>query len=147
MLRVFVYGTLKPGGFYYGDYCEGRTIAETPAWVRGWLYDLPLGYPAMVVDVDGDSVGELGQGDRVWGYLLTFADPEEGLAALDELEDYDPHGDPSQNLYQRYWLPVFGGEGQALGHAWVYGMRAERVPALGGRYLSQGVWEVGTEIR
>lgn len=129
MVSVFVYGTLKPGGYYYRQYCQGKTITETPAWVYGQLYDLPLGYPGMT----------LGR-DRVYGYWLTFTD-EQLLTALDALEDYDPVGKPEENFYTRQWLEGFTEQGQSLGYAWVYVMEPERVTSLKGTYLPTGIWE------
>lgn len=73
--RIFVYGTLKPGGRNY-FLAKGVTHTE-PAYLEG--YDLvhfePERYPAMIP----------GEG-RVYGVVLTFADIGAALPALDALE-------------------------------------------------------------
>ena len=73
--RIFVYGTLKPGGRNY-FLAKGVTHTE-PAYLEGYqlLHFEPEGYPAMV---PGKS--------RVYGFILTFADIEAALPALDMLE-------------------------------------------------------------
>ena len=50
MLKVFVYGTLKPGQVNFARYCGGdRMLATLPAQVHGKLFELSLGYPAMTL--------------------------------------------------------------------------------------------------
>lgn len=126
--RVFVYGTLKPGGRYYPDYCEGRVVAQVEAIAHGTLYDLPLGYPAMTP----------GQG-VVHGYVLTFYN-QDALTALDTLEDYAPNRPALENEYVRQPIEVFRDRHHSLGWAWAYIMSIERVTALGGVYLQNGRW-------
>ena len=72
---IFVYGTLKPGG---SNYALARGVTYTaPAYLEGYelLHFDPEGYPAMVPGVG-----------RVYGVVLTFADIEAALPALDALE-------------------------------------------------------------
>jgi gamma-glutamylcyclotransferase (GGCT)/AIG2-like uncharacterized protein YtfP len=128
MLRVFVYGTLKPGQSNYLRYCGDRVIQSQEALVKGKLFDLPLGYPAMVP-------GE----DWVRGYLLCFQDPTI-LQELDELEDYASDRHPPENEYERCWVEVFDLQEYPLGTAWAYLMASTKVVDLGGVYLSQGYW-------
>ena len=45
--KVFVYGTLKPGGHYWPQFCEGKVSEVLPAKVQGKLYDLHVGYPGV----------------------------------------------------------------------------------------------------
>jgi gamma-glutamylcyclotransferase (GGCT)/AIG2-like uncharacterized protein YtfP len=128
MLRVFVYGTLQPGERYYPAYCEGKVVESRRAIAYGRLYDLPLGYPAMTA---GDQ--------PVQGTLLTF--PNDGpLAALDDLEDYDPNRPPEENEYVRQRQEIFSPEGAPLGLAWVYLMDSNQVEQLGGCWLAAGKW-------
>ena len=88
MLKVFVYGTLKPGERNYLFYCT-QTIEVVEAISYGKLYDLPMGYPAAVFP----------ESELVRGYVLTFSDTTV-LQTLDELENYAPNQPISQNLYQ-----------------------------------------------
>jgi gamma-glutamylcyclotransferase (GGCT)/AIG2-like uncharacterized protein YtfP len=113
-VQMFFYGTLKRGGSNHA-YCRGgRMTAE--ARVEGLLYDLPEGYPALVVPEA--SVLAVGTGDPlrdargagalhhpelpeprepyVHGELYTFDDPEERLPSLDELEDFSPDDPPAR---------------------------------------------------
>jgi gamma-glutamylcyclotransferase (GGCT)/AIG2-like uncharacterized protein YtfP len=130
-IDVFVYGTLKPGNRYYRRYCIGKTISERSAIAYGQLYHLPsLGYPAMTVG-----------GDRVRGFLLSFADGEI-LEQLDDLEGYDPNRSSRQNEYTRTQIEVFDAENSdiSLGWVWVYRQSLDRVQELGGILLPDGCW-------
>jgi gamma-glutamylcyclotransferase (GGCT)/AIG2-like uncharacterized protein YtfP len=133
-LKIFVYGTLKPGEINYQRYCEGKLVEEKRAIAFGQLFDLPLGYPAMT---PGES--------PVQGFLLTFADPAV-LSLLDELEDYVPHRLPEENEYNRQQIETYTLEGQALGLAWAYLMTFEQVQRLKGVPIPSGWWNsrVGT---
>ncbi|MBR8828264.1 MAG: gamma-glutamylcyclotransferase [Gomphosphaeria aponina SAG 52.96 = DSM 107014] len=129
MLKVFVYGTLKPGEANYPPYCAGKVIYSTKAYTRGKLYHLPsLGYPAM-------TEGE----EKVEGFLLTFADSSV-LANLDQLEDYDPQRHPSENEYYRQKILVYDPAGKYLAPGWSYFMTTEKVQQLGGIWLPSGCW-------
>ncbi|NJN23760.1 MAG: gamma-glutamylcyclotransferase, partial [Acaryochloridaceae cyanobacterium RL_2_7] len=46
-LKVFVYGTLKPGYDNHNRYCRDRLLEIQPAQVKGSLFQLPVGYPGM----------------------------------------------------------------------------------------------------
>jgi gamma-glutamylcyclotransferase (GGCT)/AIG2-like uncharacterized protein YtfP len=76
-MKLFVYGTLKPGESNHDRYCQSVTHIEM-AIVYGALYALPMGYPALTI---GESF--------VQGSLLTFASSQI-LTELDELEEYQP---------------------------------------------------------
>lgn len=128
MLQVFVYGSLKPEGKYFDRYCAPYLTEMQEAIVYAKLYDLPMGYPAIV------------PGDRpVRGYLFTFKNPEV-LTRLDELEDYLPDRPIEQNEYQRKKIQTFDLQQQPLGWAWVYEMTPEQVERLGGVLLPEGNW-------
>lgn len=128
-MKVFVYGTLKPGECNYSVYCAGRVIEETPAYTWGELYHLPpLGYPGM-------TEGRI----QVSGFLLTFAD-NSMLEALDLLETYDSMRSPEDNEYQRRLVTVYGISGENLGEAWTYFMTKAKVKELGGIFLPTGCW-------
>jgi gamma-glutamylcyclotransferase (GGCT)/AIG2-like uncharacterized protein YtfP len=120
------------------------------ATVRGRLYDLPFGFPGLVVAQE--SVYAIGTrdyladaraqhrltvsedapppGGAVYGELLTFDDPEERLPALDGLEGFSP-GAPG--LYQRVLVPVEVPESRLL--AWAYA-----IPSATGAHLPDGRW-------
>ena len=147
---MFFYGTLKRGHANHDLYCRGYLRGEE-ATVRGRLYDLPSGYPALVVPEEdvraigtADPTGDAStqqqlahekvyrpDGTLISGELLTFDDPEERLPALDRLEGFDP---PRPSLYRRVLLPAetSGGDGVL---AWAYAI--ERASGI---YLRGGSW-------
>jgi gamma-glutamylcyclotransferase (GGCT)/AIG2-like uncharacterized protein YtfP len=127
-MKVFVYGTLKPGECNYLRYCEGKVVDACPAIARGQLFALPAGYPAMIS----------GEG-KVHGFLLCFADSAI-LADLDELEDYHPGRDRAQNEYQRESIAIFDLNFKPVDTAWAYFMLPDRVRSLGGIWLPHGRW-------
>lgn len=127
-IRVFVYGTLKPGYENYNRYCLGRDVVHTPAIARGLLFQLPMGYPAMTV----------GEG-WVQGFCLRFHDAQL-LMALDQLEDFDPTRPPHKNEYQRAWIEIYTPEYQPLGQCWGYQMWASKIQDLRGIPIPSGVW-------
>jgi gamma-glutamylcyclotransferase (GGCT)/AIG2-like uncharacterized protein YtfP len=125
-LKVFVYGTLKPGESNY-RYCADA-IAQLEAYTWGRLFHLPLGYPAMT---SGTS--------KVRGFLLTFKD-ETILESLDALEDYQPQRSPQDNEYQRQKISIYSLAGKPLGKAWSYLMTDDKVKQLNGIFLPSGCW-------
>jgi len=150
-LIMFFYGTLKRGERNYERYCSGALRIEEAA-VRGELYDVLVGYPALVVPEDsihafgtGDPVRDaeeqrrLGrgqvhslQGPRVFGEIFAFDDPELRLPAIDQLEGFDP-ADASSH-YRRVLLPVETKAGSSL-LAWAYAVKASS-----GIHLPGGRW-------
>lgn len=127
-VKVFVYGTLKPGEINYDRYCAGKVVKEQPAIAYGQLYHLSLGYPGMI---RGD--------DQVQGFLLTFADSAI-FDSLDQLEDYDPNRRPEDNEYNREQIEVYDKAGQSLGLAWVYFMTLGKVQNFQGIHIPSGCW-------
>lgn len=114
--RVFVYGTLASGGAQAALLGPGRRV---PARVRGALYELPAGYPALVLA--GDAL--------VHGELVEVEDPRR-LALADRYEGVD------EGLYQRVRVDVWVGLRAEPAWAWV--MAPER--AREGRLLPSGRW-------
>ena len=151
LVTLFFYGTLKRGHANHHRFCRGALHVEV-ATVRGWLYDLPFGFPALVVpEEDVSATGSAdpihdaseqqrlndtgvhrSDGPRVFGELFTFDDPEERLPALDRLEGFDPDGGP--NLYRRVLVPVETAQ-RAHVSAWVYAIEKPS-----GVYLPAGRW-------
>jgi gamma-glutamylcyclotransferase (GGCT)/AIG2-like uncharacterized protein YtfP len=151
-LQVFVYGSLKRGQSNHERFCRD-SISVQEATVRGRLYELPLGFPALIVpeaDVlatgtmdylaDADTQNRVRANshvispgwDTVHGELLTFDDPEERLPALDDLEGFRPG---EESLYRRVLIPVTLPETNATVLAWTYvGEAASGVYLPGGRW-------------
>src|SRR5919112_580310 len=130
-LVMFFYGTLKRGERNHERFCGGALRVEEGA-VSGDVYDLPFGYPALVVpresihafgtgdfarDVEeqwrlGRKPVSLLEGPRVFGEIFAFDDPESRLPALDRLEGFDP-ADTSSH-YRRGLLPPATNGGAVL---------------------------------
>jgi gamma-glutamylcyclotransferase (GGCT)/AIG2-like uncharacterized protein YtfP len=150
-LLMFFYGTLKRGRRNYERYCSGALSVDEGA-VRGALYDIPLGYPALVVPEesihafgtgdfarDAEEQRRLGrgpvpfvEGPRVFGEIFAFDDPESRLPDIDRLEGFDPADVSSQ--YRRALLTVETNEGSGL-LAWAYVVKESS-----GTYLPGGKW-------
>ncbi|OUL34196.1 hypothetical protein BV372_14725 [Nostoc sp. T09] len=127
-VRIFVYGTLKPGEVNYKKYCAAKVIDTKRAIAAGKLFALPMGYPAMTLE-----------NSQVQGYLLSFAELEI-LNQLDQLEDYQPHRHLSENLYNRQEIEIYDLQGLSLGFAWVYFMSPTKISQLRGIPQADGWW-------
>ncbi len=145
LTHLFVYGTLKPQGKYYQQYCAGRVVAQRPAIAYGDLYALPMGYPAMT---SGKSTSEACFEEYseeytahgiVHGYVLSFED-DTILLELDHLEGYNPQAASADNDYNRERIPVYTPDRQPLGVVWAYLMLPETIQHYGGTRLLAGVW-------
>jgi gamma-glutamylcyclotransferase (GGCT)/AIG2-like uncharacterized protein YtfP len=128
LIRVFVYGTLKPGESNYQRYCAPTVLEAKRAIALGQLFALPLGYPAI-------TLGE----NQVQGFLLSFPN-ETVLRYLDWLEDYNPHRPAAENQYNRQQIETYNLALASLGLAWVYLMTPQRVYSYGGILLPEGWW-------
>ena len=151
-LLVFVYGTLKQGQRNHDRFCKGL-ISAREATVRGNLYDLPFGFPALVVaqedvlaigttdyfaDAERQHQAIPGPGspslnwDVVYGEVLTFDDPEKHFPALDDLEGFHPG---EKNFYRRVLIPAKLVDTEDSVPVWAYA-----VESAGGVYLPSGRW-------
>lgn len=151
-LNLFVYGTLKRGQRNHERFCQDPTTAQQ-ATVRGRLYELPYGFPALVVPeadvlatgtvnyltdiktqnrtqarLQGSSLGW----DTIYGELFTFDDPEERLPTFDDLEGFRPG---EKGLYERVLVTTTLSETNTTLPAWVY---VTEYPS--GIYLPRGRW-------
>jgi gamma-glutamylcyclotransferase (GGCT)/AIG2-like uncharacterized protein YtfP len=125
-LSVFVYGTLKPEGHYWPEFCEGKVVSQRPAKIRGELYDLHLGYPGLRLQGEG----------WVSGYILEMCD-QAAFERLDYLEGYQAGRAESKNEYIRLKVPCFDPEGNPIGDIWTYEI-TEATMARGRATLFEG---------
>lgn len=122
--HVFVYGTLRPGGYYHRRLVDGEAVIATPAWVRGTLYVLDPGYPGLR---PGNA--------RVEGDVLSFED-DALLARLDKLEGFDPRDPASPDSeYTRERCEAFSLEGQPRGEVWAYWILPSRLSQYNGHVV------------
>ena len=146
---MFFYGTLKRGHANHDRFCKGYSSVEEAA-VRGRLYDLPFGFPALVVPEEDvravgtadyvedarrsrgapDAGAQVADGPRVFGELFVFDDPGDRLPALDLLEGFAPD---APGFYRRVLIPVETGGGAVM--AWAYA-----VERPSGTHLPGGRW-------
>lgn len=152
LLRLFVYGTLKHGERNHDRFCQGASAVEV-ATARGRLYDLPFGFPALVVPKEdvysvgtGDYPGDaklshhapvppprsLEGWDEIQGELLLFDDPEKRLPEIDGLEGFRPG---AECFYTRVLVPVTPVQGGETVLAWAYS-----VAEGSGVRLPGGIW-------
>ncbi len=128
ILKVFVYGTLKPGERNYQRFCLGKVQSEIPCYTKAILYNLPLGYPAMI---EGEN--------KVQGFLLTFGNADL-LNSLDRLEGYQPQRNSSLNEYYRRMVAVYNPEDEYLDEAWAYFMTLGKIKKYQGTIITSGNW-------
>ena len=135
MIPLFVYGSLQPGGQYWPDYCEHRVEQLCLASVRGLLYDLPLGYPAMVAVESPESAW-------VQGYLLWLKSTKD-LFKIDQLEGYQTERPVIENEYNRRQIDCYDVHHlHRITQAWAYEMHMDRVCELKGTLLKSGKWSL-----
>ncbi len=130
--KIFVYGTLKPGGHYWSEFCAGKLAAEpVAAKIRGALYDLHVGYPGLLLNSD----------TWVQGYVLEFKH-EADFLRVDYLEGYVPGRAESENDYNRLRVPCFSSDGEARGEVWTYEMTVSTMAQHKGTLIASGNWAV-----
>jgi len=137
LFRLFVYGTLKCGYWNHDTYCRFAVSVEE-ATVRGRLYELPSGIPALEVPNEDNlavgtddpvadtqtqesiSVPRLSCGLSGWhaihGEIITFSNPELCVPPIDRLESFRPG---RLSMYVRVLVPAMTASAHAIA-AWCY---------------------------
>jgi len=122
--KLFVYGTLRPGG-RYNYLTEGLSLlSASPAYIDGFdLYLLrPQNYPGIVPGVG-----------RVYGDLLEFADISSALLIFDDLEGVD--NSPPYYFREKVTVNPLGQQ------AWVYILNNDDFPETTQLFkLKSGDW-------
>lgn len=153
---LFVYGTLKKGFPAHERFFKERSGLELEnAVVRGSLFELPAGYPALAVPEEdilaAGTPNPLADAEKqretlparkepptseasVHGEIVCFDDPEWRLPALDAFEGFEPEG---ESLYLRVLIPAWAGSGDTLSAfpVWAYAMASPS-----GTRLPSGRW-------
>lgn len=157
-LSVFVYGTLKPGGRYWPEFCEGKVGEPIPAKIRGALYNLHVGYPGLWLGEPNfasttqpealpNASARPGRSRALpkekWalGYVLTFK-KEEDFLRLDDLEGYHPDRSYSENEYVRKKVQSYSIVGAPLGKVWAYEITRHVMKRCQGTLIVDGNWPV-----
>lgn len=128
---VFVYGSLKPGGCYWPEFCAGKVESPQAARIRGELYDLHLGYPGLRLQGEG----------WVHGCILSFYN-ESDFLKLDKLEGYNPNQPYSSNEYIRLKTPAYTTGGEVLTQVWTYEITEHFLLHCHGTRVLNGNWKV-----
>lgn len=137
--RVFVYGTLKVGGFFAQGFNDDRKEV-VPATVRATLYgDRDYrGYPMLK---EGTNV--------VHGELHTYDNIEDVIQRMDIIEGYSPDDNPEHCLFIRKEVKALVSDKDAknqsngydaLFDAWAYFFNLA-IPG-GAIELTDGVWQM-----
>ena len=129
-MKVFVYGTVMPGGKYHDYICRSTVSSFQKAKVKGKLYDLKVGYPGIL----------LGGENWVRGYLLIFKN-KYVLKKLDILEGFDEKNIQEANEYSRTRISIFDLKEKFIGKAWVYFMKKEQLSRFDYSFIASGEWK------
>lgn len=147
---LFVYGTLMRGESGHELYCVPcEYLGE--AWLPGVIYQLPGGYPGLVLspeqifaDAPGDlqdqiehcrcvsdGVAVASDTPRVYGELIRLLDPASQIGAIDDYEDV--HAD-RRGEYRRVLVALSFGNTSVM--AWTYCLNRVPlgVPIVSGRW-------------
>ncbi len=114
----FFYGSLMERYTNFNRFIKRKVRSLRVGYCRGYLYYLPMGFPALIYPEDPCS-------SLVAGELMTFNDPLRAMRLLDRLEQFNPLA-PAKSTYIRKKLPVIleeeGENGSELRQveAWVY---------------------------
>ena len=124
MVKIFVYGTLKVGGFY-ADSFNGVRKEVKEAQVHGKIYG-GAGYPRLILCEDSVVHGELHTYDR----------PDEVIKAMDRIEGY--RGEGKSNLYNRKKVKVMTADGEEEAYIYEYAAGLEKDAEV----IESGKWEI-----
>jgi gamma-glutamylcyclotransferase (GGCT)/AIG2-like uncharacterized protein YtfP len=124
--RVFVYGTLLEGYANHRHFLKGKSSLLGCATMKGFLYHLPDGYPAMV---EGEGWVK-GQVFELFNLRI--------LEEIDVLEGFGEGRD--DNLYERVKRAVNVDNGAPL-NCWVYLYRDAETAGAKGTLVPGGDWD------
>ena len=120
--KMFVYGTLKVGGFFAGRFDEVR-VKSTPGTIQGTLFK--GAYPQV----------KLGGDRKVHGEVHEFDKFEEVLAAFDRIEGFNERN-PAMSLYQRKVTEVETADGTEMAFVYEYNHSTDD-----SKIVEDGVWK------
>ena len=124
-----------PGGKYYEYITKDFEVSYVQAKVKGLLYDLKIGYPALLSS----------KKNWVKGYLLNFNNSNV-LKKFDQLEGYIDPNDNSKNEYSRIRIAVFKLDGNYIIDAWCYVMDKAQLSCFDYQIIESGDWQNNENI-
>ena len=127
--KVFVYGTLKVGGFFGKEFNKFR-ISSVSATVKGTLYHIPALFPASFpgLRLEGDGV--------VHGELHSFDRFEDVVMAIDQIEQYFEDY-PEESIYIRKEMDIETPTGIEKAYIYEYNGQID-----GYKEVKSGIWEI-----
>jgi len=127
---VFCYGTLMRGKSNHRLVAHARQIVDGRL-SGARLYDLPYGYPAILLGDDGIVHGE----------LYIFDNLESALSSVDRLEGYKPDN-PYASLFIRKNVNIQLADGRyCSAYTYVAGPSlVQRIPSIG-QLCKNGIWK------
>ncbi|MBU3812124.1 MAG: gamma-glutamylcyclotransferase [Candidatus Niameybacter stercoravium] len=128
MEKVFVYGSLRTDFWNYDKVLKNRVRQVEKGKIKGDLYHLPAGYPAVIP----------GEG-TVYGEVVTLSQ-DKILKSLDLLEGYMGEGEGEENLYVRVKQKVHLEDGSQQ-MCWAYIYVDEKAAKKEGKYIPYGDWK------
>ena len=113
----FFYGSLMERFSNFNHYLKKQVYSIEIGYCLGYLYNLPLGFPGLIVPEQPSST-------VVAGEIMRFYNPERIMKVLDRLEGYRPHNE-ERSIYLRRKMTLFCDANTPLGQprtvqAWVY---------------------------
>lgn len=128
-MKIFVYGTLKPGFHNYDFYLKGRTLSEVPGFLSGYdMYSVRGSFPAIA---ENDN-----HHDLVHGVVVEIDDNDfDTLFLLDGLEGYRQYH-PKSSMYLRVPVRVATDDGLVEAFTYVWNRETKGLPRI-----PSGVWQ------
>lgn len=126
-LPVFVYGTLKVGGYFSFALNQYRRRCDEATLENATMYNL-RSFPGVVIDDTGNEVV---------GEYHEYDNPNAVLKALDRIEGYAGPG--GKNLYERITTNVKSKNGTLTAYTYVIG---EQRLLYGSTIIPSGKWEL-----
>lgn len=125
-MQLFAYGSLTEGMVHFGrirDFIK----STRPASTKGAIYQLKVGFPAMVLE----------GADQIVGQLFELSGSELLIQLLDQFYGYNSQ-DPSKSVYHRE--SVFVQVGDSIESAFIYVLNPDKIPA-GAVRIDGGDWQ------
>ena len=104
--KVFVYGTLKVGGYYAENFDRVR-VSSRRATLKGEMFSF-INFPGISLDGDNTIIGEIHEYDEITSVMKV----------LDKIEGCSGKVGKKDDLYNREVTQVTTSTGKE--HAWVY---------------------------
>lgn len=130
-VNVFVYGTLKLGGYFadlYKDVLDPLRVGVTEATVQCSLYQSIYGWPFAVIDDYSTMKGEIHE----------FIEPEKALEIFDLIEGYDVERD--SGLFSRRIIKAETTDGNKI-DVLMY-LYVNKFDSIIYKKIENGIWEV-----